>query len=358
MTPLFGWLRRTFADPQVMTLALLLLFGFLVLALFGRMLAPVIASIVVAYLLEGAVGFLQRLKVPRMAAVVIVCLLFVSLLLGLFLILVPLLMSQVAQLAQQLPVIYVEAQEALLQLPEHYPELVSRQQIRELSDRLRTEVFGYGQALLVYSVAWLPTLVTLATYLVLMPMLVFFFLKDKQRILAWFLEFLPRDRPLVDRVWQDANNKFGGYVRGKAYEIAIVGIVAYLVFLAMGLQFSALLAAATGLSVLIPYIGALVAAVPVALAAYVQWGIGNELAWAMAVYWLIQSLDGFVLAPLLLAETADLHPNAIIVAILIFGGIWGFWGVFFAVPLASLVQAVLTSWPRRGAGFSEEYGVS
>lgn len=346
MTPLLGWLRRTFADPQVTTLALLLLFGFLVLALFGRMLAPVIASVVVAYLLEGAVGFLQRLKVPRMAAVVVVCLLFVSLLLGLFLILVPLLLSQIAQLAQQLPVIYVEAQEALLQLPERYPELVSRQQIRDLADRLRTEVFGYGQALLVYSVAWLPTLVTLGTYLVLMPMLVFFFLKDKQRILAWFLEFLPRDRPLVDRVWQDANSKFGGYVRGKAYEIVIVGVVTYLVFLAMGLQFSALLAAATGLSVLIPYIGALVAAVPVALAAYIQWGIGNELLWAVAVYWFIQSLDGFVLAPLLLAETADLHPNAIIVAILIFGGVWGFWGVFFAVPLASLVQAVLTSWPR------------
>jgi putative permease len=342
------WFRRTFADPQVVMLALLLLGGFLVLAFFGRMLAPVIASLVVAYLLEGAVSFLSRHGLPRFAAVILVSLLFIGLLLGLFLVLVPLLLSQVAQLAQQLPYVYVQAQDLLLTLPERYPDLVSRQQIGDLSERLRAEVFGYAQTALVYSVAWLPTLVTIATYLVLMPMLVFFFLKDKDRMLRWALGFLPKDRPLVDRVWREANAKVGGYVRGKFYEIVIVAVVSYAVYLALDLQFSALLAVATGLSVLIPYIGAMLAAVPVAVAAYAQWGLGDELLWVGIAYTVLQTLDGYILAPLLLAETADLHPNAVVIAILIFGGLWGFWGVFFAVPLASVVQAVLASWPRAG----------
>lgn len=348
MNVLTLWFRRTFADPQAVTLVLLLLAGFLVLAFFGRMLAPVIASLVVAYLLEGAVSLLCRYGMPRLAAVVLVSLLFVGLMLGLFLVLVPLLLTQIAQLAQQLPSVYVQAQALLMTLPDRYPDLVSRQQIGDLSDRLGTEVFGYAQSALVYSVAWLPTLVTIATYLVLLPMLVFFFLKDKDRMLGWVLGFLPKDRPLVNRVWHEANAKVGGYVRGKFYGIVIVAVVSYLTYLALGLQFSVLLAVATGVSALIPYIGAMLAAIPVAIAAYAQWGFGDELLWVGIAYMVLQAVDGYILAPLLTAGTADLHPNAVVIAILIFGGLWGFWGVFFAVPLASVVQAVLTAWPRAG----------
>lgn len=358
MNLLAVWFRRTFSDPQIVTLALVLLAAFLVLALFGKMLAPVIASLVVAYLLEGIVSLLSRCRVPRLAAVILVSLLSLGLLLGLFLVLVPLLLSQVAQLAQQLPSVYIQAQELLMTLPDQYPDLVSRQQVADLSERLRTEVFGYGQTVLVYSVALLPTLVTLSTYLVLVPMLVFFFLKDKDRMLRWFLGFLPADRPLVDRVWREASLKVGGYVRGKFYEIVIVTLVSYVAYVLLGLQFSVLLAVLTGLSVLIPYIGAMLAAIPVAVAAYAQWGFGDEMLWVGIVYTVLQTIDGYLLSPLLLAETADLHPNAIVIAILIFGGIWGFWGVFFAVPLASVVQAVLASWPRAGEGATRAAGRS
>jgi putative permease len=65
----------------------------------------------------------------------------------------------------------------------------------------------------------------------------------------------------------------------------------------------------------------------------------------MGAYLVIQALDGNVLVPLLFSEVVNLHPIAIIVAILVFGGLWGFWGVFFAIPLATLVQAVLKAWP-------------
>ena len=66
----------------------------------------------------------------------------------------------------------------------------------------------------------------------------------------------------------------------------------------------------------------------------------------MIAYAIIQALDGNVLVPLLFSEALNLHPVAIIVAILVFGGLWGFWGIFFAIPLATVVQAVLKAWPR------------
>jgi putative permease len=99
---------------------------------------------------------------------------------------------------------------------------------------------------------------------------------------------------------------------------------------------------------LVPYIGAAVVTLPVAMLAYFQWGWSPEFGWVIFAYGVIQGLDGNVLVPLLFSEVVNLHPVAIIVAILVFGGLWGFWGVFFAIPLATLVSALLTAWPRPG----------
>ncbi|MGB2465802.1 MAG: AI-2E family transporter, partial [Porticoccaceae bacterium] len=114
-----------------------------------------------------------------------------------------------------------------------------------------------------------------------------------------------------------------------------------------GLNYAALLALLVGLSVLIPYIGATVVTLPVLLVGYMQWGYSADFLWLFLVYGVIQFLDGNLLVPLLFSEVVNLHPVAIIVAVLFFGGIWGFWGVFFAIPLATLVKAVYNAWPRK-----------
>jgi putative permease len=86
---------------------------------------------------------------------------------------------------------------------------------------------------------------------------------------------------------------------------------------------------------------------PVALVSYFQWGLGSEFATTLVAYTILQILDGNLLVPILLSGVVNLHPVAIIIGILVFGGIWGFWGVFFAIPLATLVHAIIKSWPRR-----------
>jgi putative permease len=111
------------------------------------------------------------------------------------------------------------------------------------------------------------------------------------------------------------------------------------------MEYSLLLGALTGLSVVIPYVGAVMAIVPLTLVAYFQWGVSPQFAYPVAAYLIIHALDGYVLAPLLFSEVVDLHPVAIIIAILFFGGLWGVWGVFFAIPLATVIQAVLRAWP-------------
>jgi putative permease len=147
-------------------------------------------------------------------------------------------------------------------------------------------------------------------------------------------------------VWTEMNQQIANYIRGKAVEILIVGAVTYISFAVLGVNYAALLAVLVGLSVLVPYIGATVVTIPVALIGLFQWGLGNEFMVLMIVYAVIQALDGNVLVPILFSEAVNLHPVAIIAAVLIFGGLWGFWGVFFAIPLATLFKAVLYAWPR------------
>ncbi|KAA3641523.1 MAG: AI-2E family transporter, partial [Proteobacteria bacterium] len=138
----------------------------------------------------------------------------------------------------------------------------------------------------------------------------------------------------------------GNYVRGKAFEILLVGLITYIVFVFLDLEYAILLATITGFSVLVPFIGAVAVAFPIALVAFVQFGWTAPFAYVMMSYGVIQILDGNVLVPWLFSEVNNLHPVAIIVAVLFFGGVWGFWGVFFAIPLATLVNAVIQSWPR------------
>ncbi len=356
MDLLKAWFKRTFSDPQVVLLGLLLLVGFLVVFGLGRMLAPVFASIVIAYLLEAVVALLEGAGLKRFLAVFFVFLLFMAILIFLLFGLVPRLSVQLTQLVQQLPTYITQGQVMLEQLPEKYPQLVSEQQMNRIIANLGNEMARFGQGLVSWSLASVASIFGLLIFLVLMPVLVFFFLKDKALLVSWFTNYLPQERHLASSVWVEVESQISNYVRGKAAEIVIVGAVSYITFVALGLQYAALLATLVGFSVLIPYVGAAVVTLPIALVAFFQWGWGWDFGKIMIAYGIIQALDGNVLVPLMFSEVVNLHPVAIIVAILVFGGLWGFWGVFFAIPLATLVQAVLRAWPRTPREASETSG--
>ncbi|MBM9537133.1 AI-2E family transporter [Desulfobulbus alkaliphilus] len=340
-----NWFDRHFSNPQVVILALVLSFGLLFVILASRLLAPLIASIIIAYLLEGGIRALVRYRLPRPVAVILVFSCFLSMFVAMILLLLPLLAGQLTQFARELPAIVTKTQAVMLQLPELYPQVFSEDQVNELLNTIRQNLTSLGQQLLLFSLASAMQLMTIVVYLFLVPLLVFFMLWDKDRIVAWFLLFLPPNRSLVNSVWVDVNAGIGNYVRGKFIEILIVWVASFIVFTALQLPYAMLLSLATGLSVIVPYVGAAVVTVPVAAVAYFGFGFTAEFGYIILAYGIIQFIDGNLLAPLLFSEVVDLHPVAVITAILFFGGIWGLWGVFFAIPLATLIAAVLKAWP-------------
>ncbi len=339
------WYRRYLFEEESVLLLVLLTIAVALLMTIGDILTPVLAALVLAFLMEGISTRLQRHGAPAWLGVSVAYVVFVGAFFAIILGLLPLVWRQLASLVTQMPGMLEQARQLVSVLPDRYPEFISAVQIDELVALAAAEFATLGQAILTLSVSSIPGLFVVLVYLILIPLLVFFFLKDKEQLLGWCGGFLPRERPLLRRIWSEMNLQFANYARGKVVEIIIIGAVSYAAFAVMGLNYAALLGLAVGLSVIIPYVGAILVTLPVVMVGFFQWGMSTEFFYLCAVYLVIQVLDGNVLVPLLFSEAVNLHPVAIIMAILFFGGIWGLWGVFFAIPLATMIKAIINAWP-------------
>ena len=343
---LHDFFDRYFSDEESIILLILLTIGLAVLVLLGGVLWPLIAAVIIAYLMQGLVNLLLRYGLPSGPAFVLVYTLFIGIFLLLLLYLLPQAGTQLRRLANEFPNLLNVWRDSLLALPQHYP-IFSDSQVQAFMDGLGGEIGSFGQTMLEYSLASLPNVFTWLILLVLVPILVFFLMKDKDELVHWAGNFLPRNRPLMSRIWKEMDQQIANYVRGKVVEILIVGVVAYALFVVLEINYALLLSVLVGLSVIVPYIGATAVTLPVAAVAYVQWGTGSEFYTVLIAYLILQILDGNVLVPIIFSEAVNLHPVAIIAAVLVFGGIWGLAGVFFAIPLATLIKAIINSWPSR-----------
>ena len=341
------WFVRHFSDPEALALFFTLVFGFLLIEFLGKLLLPIVISVVLAYLFTSPVRWLERWRFPHCLAVTVVYFFF----LGLFILalfgLLPLMWKQLVSMVHEFPQAITKGQAWMSDLMHHYPKLFPADPIANFAVYLHQQSARIGQVILSFSLASIPSIIEIVLYFVLVPLLVFFFLKDGEAMSVWLSRFLPERRGLIRIVWYEMNRKIGAYVRGRVIEIIIVSFISVIVFALLGLQYAFLLGVLLGLSVIVPYIGAVIITIPITIVGLMQWGLSAHFAYLMIVYIVIITLDGNLLVPFLFSEAMDLHPIVIILSVLVFGSIWwGFWGVFFAIPLATLGKEVLNAWPK------------
>ncbi|HWK53197.1 MAG TPA: AI-2E family transporter [Hyphomicrobiales bacterium] len=337
--------RRYFSEEEAIVFTLLLAAFILIMMTMGSIMAPLLWSLILSYMLQGLVNALERLRMPHRAAVYLVYCLFLGVTFLIFMVFIPFTLNRLAELINDLPTMAEQLRALLQLLPDNYPDVFSTDQVTLWSSQVQTELRIMGQSALTHSFASFTRFITWGVYTVLVPILVFFMLRDSEKLLGWFENWLPRKRPIMAQVWHEMNDQLANYIRGKALQIVIVGTLTFAVFAFMGLNYALMLAVMVGLSVVVPYIGAVAVSVPVVLVAFFQWGFSSELYQLLVAYVLLMTLDGNLLVPLIFSETVNLHPVAIIAAVLVFGGIWGFWGVFFAIPFATFIKAVIRAWP-------------
>tara|TARA_B100002049_G_scaffold237091_1_gene226078 strand:- start:1301 stop:2371 length:1071 start_codon:yes stop_codon:yes gene_type:complete len=339
-----AWYENKFSDPHSVTLLLLLIATVALFYFFGSLIVPVLVALVIAYLLDWPVVHLEKFGFKRFTATVLVMLVFSGLMLMIIIGMGPVLWQQTSNLVQEAPYMVEQGKAFLMHLPDDYPNLITTDQVKSIVSSVETKVIEFGQVVLSASLTSLKDVAAWLIYLILVPLLVFFMLKDKQDLIKSAERLIPKQRRLILQVWQEMNQQIMNYIRGKVFEILIVGTASFIAFAVLDLRYAALLSVLVGLSVLIPFVGAALVTIPVAAVALFQFGLETQFWTILIIYGIIQALDGNVLVPLLFSEAVDLNPVFIIVAVLFFGGLWGFWGVFFAIPLASLVKALINAW--------------
>jgi len=286
---------------------------------------------------------------------------FVGLSVGILVFIVPKIVQQGNQFYQSLQTISTSSNsnedfdsilasrgyEFIKSLPDPIPSMFSESDVKEYVATLRNVILSNITSIfrdqimpsVVNAMSWL-------MYLIIVPIFTFLMLANKHSLQNRFRTYiLPNNQTLLDEFWPKINSQIEGYIRGKIIHILIISIVNTLAFVFLGLNYAILLGFGVGLSVIIPYVGAVIITIPIVLVSVYQYGFTSYLVWILAVYLIIQLLDSNLLTPMLFSKAMNLDAFSILAAIFIFGGLWGFWGVFFSIPLATFIRTIFVYWP-------------
>ena len=341
------WYDANFTDPNQVSLALVLLFSILITYVLIQTISPIFVAIVLAYMLEGLVqNLMKTTNLVRNISVILVFLIFLVLSILTLFMLLPLLLDQLTLFVKSLPDIFNKSKEFTLGLYDEN-EYIPKDYIENIFLGLQGETSKLGNSIFAFSMASAGGLFAIIVYTILVPIMIFFMLFDKEAIYNWLARFFPQKLDLTQKAYSELNLKIGNYIRCKFIEIIIVWISSFILFIALGLNYSLLLSFLCGISVIIPYVGMIAVTIPIILVSYFQWGIASEFWYVIIGHLIIQAIDGNVIVPILFSDAVNIHPFAILLSILFFGSIWGVWGVFFAIPLAVLISTILNVWPRQ-----------
>lgn len=361
------WYWRHFSQPGTIEFALVLFGAFLIVYYFMWLVGPIVVALCLSYCLDWAVRWgIRRFKISRFCASSIVMTLFVGLCVGLLLFVAPKILQQGSQFYQKAQefsqnasesadvtdenideVVATSIYELIERMPEPLSSMVTREEIEIAVNDARASIMKNLTVIIKTQI--MPSVMNVATwlmYMIVVPIFMFLMLANKhilQRRLRTYV--LPNNQELISVFWPRINAQIEGYIRGKLIHIFVITIVNTLAFLAFDLNFSFLLGFGVGLSVVIPYVGAAIITVPIVLIGLVQFGFSSIFFYLMAVYIVIQLLDSNVLTPFLFSKAMNLDAFSILAAIMIFGGLWGFWGVFLSIPLATFISTLIVHWP-------------
>ncbi len=339
------WIERYFNHREALTLIIILLGISLFIYSFQTIVTPILLSITISYLCSLFVHQLRKLGIPQLASVLIVFTLFLSLLIWLIIWLLPLLWEELRNLLTLLPNIVASLKTTLITLHEHFPKILPPTQIESLTQQLNQGVTSLLKPIISFSFTSILNLATSIVYLVMVPLMVFFILRDEETIVKWITNLLPKKRFVLHQIWHEFRSKLQIYIRVKVTLAILSGLVSFITFEWLGLRYSTLLGFLVGLSTFIPYVGLIIITTLITIIAMFQWGISKNFWYVIFAHFIINFLEGNLLEPIFFAESMQLSPLVIILSVLLFGNLFGFWGVFLAIPLAALAHTVLKYWP-------------
>ncbi|RIY31511.1 hypothetical protein CJP74_07050 [Psittacicella melopsittaci] len=335
---------RNFNNPQIVALILILLVISLVLYFFGKILAPVFLAVGLAYILNFPIRWLVKKGLKRIYALILVFGGLVCVMAWLILSIAPMLVRQLSTLLVEAPSIVAILRERLLSLEQYNLPYLDKATLYSIYENVNQYIQSNMDIRIDNIIKVLQNVAYIAVNTFLVPFMAFLMLVDYAPLKANFIRFLPQSSELADGVFKEFMSQLDNYVRGKVIEFIIMTVLSFVAFAFFGLKYNLLLSTLIGISVIIPYLGVIIATVPFALVAFFQFQLGTTFWTLMVIHTILQIFNGNILVPVLYSKTNNIRPITVIVAVIFFGQIWGILGVFLAIPLCTLIKAVANAW--------------
>lgn len=325
--------------------------GFILLGVFfffylvSGVLLPFVAAFMIAFLLNPGVSRLERIKVPRtLAGLVMLLAFYILVVLGLFLI-IPFLKSELTILAQQIPSYGERFYQTLTPTLEEISAYLPSREWEKLKETASGQV-GHMFSWVFQGIASLLTgtlaLANLISLILLTPIIAFYLLRDWDRLTQTIDDFWPRKAaPTIRGLLTQVNETLSAYLRGQALVCGILAVYYAFALKILGLNYGVTIGLTSGLLVFIPYFGiftAFIVALSLGLAQFSQW---EPFLWMAAIYAVGAGVESYILTPKLVGERVGLHPVWIIFALLAGGVLFGFSGILLAMPAAAALGVVL-----------------
>jgi len=341
-------MRRPRSDPvmtqawrQGLFWAALIVLFIVAVHVLRSILLPFVAGAAIAFFLDPLADRLEKLRVSRTLAAILVLAAFLLLIGAMLLLLEPLLQAQVTQLISRFPVYLAAARTQIDHLFEVLEDRLPPEDMQRLRDaagaKIADLVSGAGQVLsgvLTGGVA----VANILSLIFITPVVSFFLLRDWDLIIAAIDSWLPRQH--VQTIREQAHlieQTLSGFIRGQFSVCALLGVYYAIGLTALGLDFGLVVGFLAGLLIFIPFIGGLTGGLLAVLLAFAQFGDWHRPLYVALLFVIGQSLEGNFITPKLVGDRVNLHPVWIIFSLLAFGAVFGILGVLIAVPFSAVL---------------------
>ena len=333
-------LNNLVKNQQVIFLMSVLLLGFLALWVMGNLSAPILTSIVLAFLFRPMHVYFTKIGIPERLSVFITFLIAVLLATIFLLIFIPLFINEANRYLSDLPSLSNVTEPIINFLR----QVNAPNESIEVARSFLSDITGFATDAVSFGISRIQDTATLFLSIILVPIFLFFWLWDTDTLSSGFSKLVPKKRKFLSRVWSETNVNFQSYFKAKFIEVIVVAFFGSLMFWLLGVNSPVLLGVTFGLSQLIPFFGPVFMTFPVAIVSLAQFGLDPYVLFVLFCYAMLQNIDGNIFLPFLMSGVVKLPAVVVLLSVFLFGAIFGIWGVFFAVPLASFIKSLMDNW--------------
>lgn len=303
---------------------------------FKAVFAPFVVAIIISYVLNPVVRMLGGRKVPRTAAVLLIYAVFLTSLSVVLMNVIPMFIEQLEELSEHLPEITMQTQQMMSRFDNSIVPGSVRMGMNnwffQFENRMANGISDFLNNI--------GTTIGVVFNAFIVPFLIFYMLKDFEVIERMILHYLPRSRrKSIVTLLKEIDEALGNYVRGQFLVCVIIGVLAYIGYILIGMPFALLLASVVAICNIIPYLGPFLGAAPaVVMATTISW---KMVLLVLLVNTICQLIESNVISPQVVGRTLHLHPMLIILALLIGGELAGIPGLILAVPFFAVMKVVI-----------------